>query len=85
MPIRPRFRRIPHDTIDALYGAIVAHARLPAFYLDYGVPDTVNGRFEMVTGSVLILLFVEHICQAIREVAAPLRELADFANESKKR
>lgn len=35
-------------TIEALYGAIVAQARLPVFYLDYGVPDTVNGRFEMI-------------------------------------
>ncbi len=32
----------------ALYGAIVAHARAPAFYADLGVPDTVAGRFEMV-------------------------------------
>jgi cytochrome b pre-mRNA-processing protein 3 len=35
-------------TIEALYGAIVAQARHPVFYLDYGVPDTVNGRFEMI-------------------------------------
>jgi cytochrome b pre-mRNA-processing protein 3 len=27
---------------------IVAQARLPAFYQRYGVPDTVNGRFDMV-------------------------------------
>ncbi len=36
------------DTIEALYGAIVAQARAPVFYLEYGVPDTVNGRFEMI-------------------------------------
>lgn len=35
-------------SIEALYGAIVAQARRPVFYLDYGVPDTVNGRFEMI-------------------------------------
>jgi cytochrome b pre-mRNA-processing protein 3 len=35
-------------TIEALYGAIVAQARRPVFYRDYGVPDTVNGRFEMI-------------------------------------
>jgi len=35
-------------TIEALYGAIVAQARAPVFYLEYGVPDTVNGRFEMI-------------------------------------
>ncbi len=27
---------------------IVAQARLPAFYERFGVPDTVNGRFDMV-------------------------------------
>ena len=43
------FRRAPQaDTIAALYGAIVAQARHPAFYRVYGVPDTVSGRFEMV-------------------------------------
>ena len=35
-------------TIDGLYGTIVAQARLPIFYTDYGVPDTVEGRFEML-------------------------------------
>jgi len=29
--------------IDALYGMIVAQARSPAFYVGYGVPDTVAG------------------------------------------
>lgn len=32
----------------ALYGAIVAQARQPALYADFGVADTVDGRFEMV-------------------------------------
>jgi cytochrome b pre-mRNA-processing protein 3 len=43
------FRRAPNtDTIQALYGAIVAQARCPAFYRSYGVPDTVAGRLEMI-------------------------------------
>jgi cytochrome b pre-mRNA-processing protein 3 len=43
------FRRSPNSgSIDALYGAIVAQARAPAFYRSYGVPDTVNGRLEMI-------------------------------------
>jgi cytochrome b pre-mRNA-processing protein 3 len=47
--ILPRFRRNPDQrTIAALYGAIVAQARTPAFYGAYGVPDTVLGRFDMV-------------------------------------
>ena len=43
------FRRNPRaSTIEALYGAIVAQARLPVFYLDYRVPDTVNGRLDLL-------------------------------------
>lgn len=36
------------QTIRALYGAIVAQARNVVFYKDYAVPDTVNGRFDMI-------------------------------------
>src|SRR3954447_23871272 len=43
-------------TIDALYGMIVAQARSPRFYRDYGVPDTVNGRFEMIALHTVLLL-----------------------------
>jgi cytochrome b pre-mRNA-processing protein 3 len=43
------FRRNPQaPTIEALYGAIVAQARSPVFYLEYRVPDTVNGRLDML-------------------------------------
>jgi len=44
------------DTISALYGMIVAQARMPCFYRDYGVPDTVNGRFEMIVLHVSVAL-----------------------------
>jgi cytochrome b pre-mRNA-processing protein 3 len=51
------FATRPTDSnIDALYGTIVAQARLPGFYLAYGVPDTVEGRFDMIVLH-LILLF----------------------------
>ena len=33
---------------EALYAAIVAAARQPQFYRDLGVPDTVDGRFDML-------------------------------------
>jgi cytochrome b pre-mRNA-processing protein 3 len=48
--------RPAEPTIDALYGAIVAQARSPEFYLAYGVPDTVEARFDMIVLH-LILLF----------------------------
>lgn len=34
--------------IDTIYGVIVAQARQPVFYTRYGVPDTVEGRFDMI-------------------------------------
>jgi cytochrome b pre-mRNA-processing protein 3 len=40
--------RIPRVTIEAIYGMIVTQAREPLFYRDLGVPDTVNGRFDML-------------------------------------
>src|SRR5262249_10301984 len=43
---RPRTRS--GLTIEAIYGMIVAQARLPIFYERFRVPDTVNGRFDMV-------------------------------------
>jgi cytochrome b pre-mRNA-processing protein 3 len=55
--ILPLFRRSTQaDTISALYGAIVAQARMPAFYRDYGVPDTVDGRFELIVLHLVLLL-----------------------------
>lgn len=51
------FRRVRQDrNIHALYGAIVAQARLPAFYTGYGVPDTVEGRFELIVLHLVLLL-----------------------------
>jgi cytochrome b pre-mRNA-processing protein 3 len=51
------FRRSPkNDSIAALYGAIVAQARLPAFYLEFGVPDTVEGRFDLIVLHLVLVL-----------------------------
>jgi cytochrome b pre-mRNA-processing protein 3 len=39
-----------NDTSAAkLYGAIVAQARLPVFYQSFGIPDTLAGRFLMLS------------------------------------
>ena len=41
--------RIPsRGTIEAIYGMIVTQAREPLFYRDFGVPDTVSGRFDLL-------------------------------------
>ena len=45
------FRKTPtplRGTIESIYGTIVAQAREPLFYRDLAVPDTVNGRFDML-------------------------------------
>jgi len=42
--------------IDALYGMIVAQARSRAFYLGYGVPDTVSARLDMIVLHLVLLL-----------------------------
>src|ERR1043165_1672290 len=55
--------------IDRLYGAIVAQARCPAFYLDSGVPDTPDGRFDM------IVLHVFLFYRRVRADAPALRAL----------
>jgi cytochrome b pre-mRNA-processing protein 3 len=44
------------DTIGTLYGMIVAQARLPAFYRDYAVADTVNGRFDLIVLHLALVL-----------------------------
>jgi cytochrome b pre-mRNA-processing protein 3 len=44
------------DTISSLYGMIVAQARLPCFYRDYGVADTVNGRFDLIVLHLTLVL-----------------------------
>ena len=41
-------RRRARDNVYALYGRIVAQARQPTFFFELGVPDTVDGRFELV-------------------------------------
>ncbi len=53
LPFR-RSRQTPN--IDALYGMIVAQARSQAFYRGYDVPDTVDGRLDMIMLHLLLLL-----------------------------
>jgi cytochrome b pre-mRNA-processing protein 3 len=54
MPLNWPFSRIfgtgrrSAGTIEAIYGAIVAQARQPVFYRDMSVPDSVDGRFDLI-------------------------------------
>ncbi len=62
-----------------LYGAIVAQARLPSFYREYGVPDTLEGRFVVLS---LNLFAVLHRLKAEGgEALALSQEVADRFKE----
>ena len=85
-----RFRLNPRGrNIDKLYGAIVAQSRCVAFYTGYGVPDTLEGRFDLIVLHLVLLL--AHLDRAVpsardvgqklfdrfcRDLDASLREMA---------
>ncbi|TCS61241.1 ubiquinol-cytochrome C chaperone family protein [Varunaivibrio sulfuroxidans] len=55
------FRRIwrpdhSESAAHSLYGALVAQARRPSFYLEYGVADTLDGRVDMIFLHTIVLL-----------------------------
>ena len=51
------FRPRPSQTAaKSLYAGVVAQARTPALYAELGAPDTVEGRFELYTLHVMLLL-----------------------------
>lgn len=50
-------RRGRHERVGfELYGAAVAAAREPFLYTDLGVPDTLDGRFDMVSLHTFLLI-----------------------------
>src|SRR5262249_12140714 len=84
-------RLASRGTIEAIYGMIVTQAREPLFYRDLAVPDTVNGRFDLLLlhlwmglrhlrtlprGPELSQALFDHFCA---DMDANLRELAGGA------
>lgn len=52
------------DRLLPLYRAIVATARAPLWYRDGGVPDTVSGRFDMLSAvTSLVLVRMERLSE----------------------
>lgn len=43
------------EPVYAVYNAIVAQSRQPRFYADWSVPDTVTGRFDMISLHLALL------------------------------
>jgi cytochrome b pre-mRNA-processing protein 3 len=69
----PLFRRnARQDTISTLYGTIVAQMRLPCFYGEYGVADTVNGRFDLLVLHLVMVLDRLAEDSALRDVGQAL-------------
>jgi cytochrome b pre-mRNA-processing protein 3 len=64
-------RRHRREAVHAVYGDIVAQARRPIFFAVWGVPDTLDGRFE-----VLAL----HAFLVLNRLKAD-RQAADFAQD----
>lgn len=57
MGLLAMFRRRPHERAGfELYGAAVAAARDPWLFAALGVPDTVEGRFDLVSLHVALLI-----------------------------
>lgn len=48
--------KVAHLAGRKLYAAVVDQARTPALYAQLGAPDTVEGRFELYTAHLFILL-----------------------------
>ena len=57
MILGPLFRRSPHkDAAHALYVEAVRQARQPSFYASCGVPDTLDGRFDLIVLHVFLVM-----------------------------
>lgn len=64
------FRRRSRDVEHKAYCEIVAQARQPIFYTDFGVPDTVDGRFDLIVAHAVLLF---------RRLAGEGKEVAAFS------
>jgi cytochrome b pre-mRNA-processing protein 3 len=57
MLTRLRQWRDRHQKARSLYGSIVTQARSRTFYAHWGVPDTAEGRFEMIILHLVMVLY----------------------------
>jgi cytochrome b pre-mRNA-processing protein 3 len=64
------FRKDRASATDALYRRITVAARDPALYVRFGVPDTVEGRFESLALHLVLVL------RRLRRLPPPSEDLA---------
>jgi cytochrome b pre-mRNA-processing protein 3 len=67
------------DPLRPLYAAVVAEARCPDWYQEGDVPDTMDGRFEMVS-AVMAIVFIRLDAIGVSAAEAAVR-LADVYAE----
>lgn len=58
------------EAVYAVYRAIVAQSRHPRFYAEWGVPDTVTGRFDMIC---------LHLALLFRRLRSESKEVREFS------
>lgn len=58
------------EAVYAVYRAIVAQSRHPRFYAEWGVPDTVTGRFDMIC---------LHMALLFRRLRSESKEVREFS------
>ena len=77
MPLSTLFRKSgPSQKIHDIYQIIVNQARQPQLYTDFGVPDTVDGRFEMVTlHAFLVIRRLKGVSESSSDAAQALFDL----------
>ncbi len=63
-------RKKPEDEAHALYVSAVTQARQPYLFEEFGVPDSVDGRFDMIS---------LHIFLVLRRLKADVDKSADLA------
>jgi cytochrome b pre-mRNA-processing protein 3 len=71
MRLLESFRRPVEEAVaEKLYRVIVEQARQPVFYSDLGVPDTPDGRYDMIVAHVILVL------RRLRDAHSQTRKLA---------
>lgn len=69
-------RRVQEPPARAVYEAIMAGARQPALFLDHRVPDTIDGRYEMLV--LHAFLYLHRLKKEDQAARARGQEVFDF-------
>jgi cytochrome b pre-mRNA-processing protein 3 len=73
-------RHLVRDDADLAYRCVVERARWPIFFTDYGVRDTLDGRFELICMDAFLYLHrlkregprARRICQRFSAACFPI-------------